>query len=102
MGKKYLKWSWGVPSLQCCGLVARFVALEMDMVGGSTRAGVVLLAYPGVAKVGQTWCSHGKQNLCLRYLQVQPLELLYGCLGAKMSSPLSAAKLLIAGSEEDA
>lgn len=102
MGKKNLRWSWQVPSLQCCGLVARFVALEMNVADGSMSASVILLTHPCVAKVRQTQCSYGKQNLCLRYLQVQPLKQSYGCLGAKMSSPLFAAKLPIAGSEEDA
>lgn len=50
----------------------------------------------------QRWGRYGKQDLHLRDLQLQLLELLYGHLGAKMSSPLSAAKLLVAGSEEDA
>ena len=65
------------------------------------RARVVLVTTTGVAKVGQTQCSYGKQDLHLRDLQLQTLELLYGCLGAKMSSLLPAEKLLVAGSEED-
>lgn len=64
------------------------------------KASIVFLTNPGVAKVTQ--CSHGKQDLYLKDLQLQSLELLYGCLGAKMSSSLSAAKPLVAGSEEDA
>jgi len=83
------------------GLVARFVALEMNVAGWSVRARVVLVTTTGVAKVGQTQCSYGKQDLHLRDLQLQTLELLYGCLGAKMSSLLPAEKLLVAGSEED-
>lgn len=66
------------------------------------RASVVLFTNPGVAEVGQTQCSHGNQDLHLRDLQLQPLELLCGHLGTKMSGPPSAAKLLLAGCEEDA
>lgn len=88
VGKKYLMFSWQVPAVQW--LVRSSWAGSQICCTGDERGGLI---YEGKCSlVPQPRCCKGradpaftwKQDLCLRHFQLQPLELLYGCLGAKM------------------